>query len=107
MLMWKYILALMIHIQQTISSSTGTLLPEQPNSVQPYRTNEGAVGNYTFYFRMSSSLVESPRFTVDFPVIYNDVLADMSTCIAEVYIVQTDQTIELACSISGKRVAVS
>ena len=106
MLMWKHLLAFMAHIWNMASLEGNTLYPEIPNSVQPFRTNEGAVGNYTFSFRMSSSIKENPRFTIEFPIIYDQVLEDMGNCIAEVYIVQQNNRIEKGCSISDNIIEV-
>lgn len=89
-----------------IPDNTPTLLPEVPNSVDPFRTNMEAIANYTFHFRSSSQIQSKPRFTITFPDIFPSIFLNNAECKAIVTIVLTTEWSEIDCSVNGNIVEV-
>lgn len=82
----------------------GVLQPEAANSVLPYRNNQGAIGKYTFTFKLSSPVPSNPRITIDFPPIYTKILNNVDACSGSVTVLLRNEVKAISCSIQSNTV---
>ena len=82
----------------------GVLQPEAANSVLPYRNNEGAIGKYTFTFKLSTPVPSNPRITIDFPPIYTKILTNVDACKGTVAVLLRNEVKTISCSIQSNTV---
>jgi hypothetical protein len=101
----KLLVAVFLLLKQS-ECATQTIYPEKPNSVDPFRTNESASGNYTFHFRITTIIKSKPRFVITFPQIYTQILKNPANCFVVFRIVLQNSEINALCSASGNTLVV-
>lgn len=78
--------------------------PEKPNSVLPYRNNEKAMGKYTFFFKIGSSVDSNPLITIDFPSTYPSIVPDIENCKGRVEVLLRSEVEYMDCTVFGNQI---
>lgn len=76
------------------------------NSIEPYRTNESSTGSYKFTFKITTSLTQDPQLRMNFPSVFNPIMANSLACSGKITVMLTSETHTIVCSISGQQLFI-